>query len=171
MDVCMFCGTSDRGPYLSVVDSHFLRLEILLESHLRGNYLASASPRFSTLCHVLFIFSAFRSACNCNFSSRFYEERLIVVSVEPGSFWGGESSAGSGKAGHLEQWESSPHFISPDKLILLPECFEPKMNENTETCVLNALGPTNAAAFWHFFKMLDEACSSSDKSSSGWEYF
>lgn len=86
MDGCMFCGTSDRGPYLSAVDSHFLRLEILLESHLRGNYLASASPRFSTLCHVLFIFSAFRSDCNCNFSSRFYEERLIVVSVEPGSF-------------------------------------------------------------------------------------
>lgn len=86
MDGCMFCGTSDRGPYLSVVDSHFLRLEILLESHLRGNYLASASLRFGTRCHVLFIFSAFRSACNCNFSSRSYEERLIVVSVVPGSF-------------------------------------------------------------------------------------
>lgn len=47
--------------------------------------------------------------------------------------------AGSGKAGHLEQGESSPHFISPDELILHSECFEPKMNENTDVCVLNAL--------------------------------
>lgn len=74
------------------------------------------------------------------------------MSAEPGSFGGGESSVGSGKAGHLEQWESSPHFISPDELILLSDCFEPKINENTETFVLNALGPKNAAAFWRFPK-------------------
>lgn len=53
---------------------------------------------------------------------------------------------GSGNAGHLDQAESSSHFISPEELILLSESFEPKMNENTDTCVLIALGQTNDSA-------------------------